>query len=382
MRGGPMDERALQAREHLRRTGEARQQSGYTPQFDRPRDRDRDRDRDRGRDRGPGRDRGRDRDRRRHEPGRIDAPRTAPIPERFISPAPVAPPPAPERRPDLEQRAGHPAELPSTYGIDKIVMMVRDPYWIHSYWEVTPDSILRAKEQLSDRWDGHRWILRVRSYSAEGEAQPGAELFDIDVNPDAKNWYIRVPQTDCSYDGMIGVITRDGTFYPFARSNRVHTPRDTMSNVLDVQWATTPEQFEKIYALSGGHKVGASSGEMGAEKKGEQEESWFSGMLGSMGSGALGGAQRRRGFWFQVNTELIVYGATEPDAKVTVQGRPITLRPDGTFTLRFQLPDGVQEIPCKATSADGISEKTITPVVRRNTTTADQEKAANPEQAS
>jgi hypothetical protein len=58
-------------------------------------------------------------------------------------------------------------------------------------------------------------------------------------------------------------------------------------------------------------------------------------------------------FWLQVNVELIVYGATDPDAQVTVAGRPVELRPDGTFSLRFSLPDGDYELPVAAVSADG-----------------------------
>ena len=68
-----------------------------------------------------------------------------------------------------------------------------------------------------------------------------------------------------------------------------------------------------------------------------------------------------------VNTELIVYGATEPDAKVTVQGKEITLKPDGTFSLRFALPDGKQVIPVEATSNDEIDHRKITPIVTRKT---------------
>jgi hypothetical protein len=60
----------------------------------------------------------------------------------------------------------------------------------------------------------------------------------------------------------------------------------------------------------------------------------------------------RKGFWFNVNAELIIYGATEPDARVTIGGRAIKLRPDGTFSYRFALPDGYYELPAQATSAD------------------------------
>ena len=61
----------------------------------------------------------------------------------------------------------------------------------------------------------------------------------------------------------------------------------------------------------------------------------------------------RKGFWFNVNAELILYGATEPDATVTLGGRVIRLRPDGTFSFRFALPDGHYELPAVAVSADG-----------------------------
>jgi len=338
-------ERSLQAREHLRRTNENRRNSGYTRESDRPRE---------------------------ARPA-LEPPRPAAIPEHLTRA--VAPPPPP--RPDLEERAGHPIELPESYGVDRVVLLVRDPYWLHAYWEITAGTVNRVRSQVGDLWGGHRWLLRVHTYP-EGGGTPVGGHFDIDLNPAARNWYVQVPSPDCGYEAMIGILTRDGTFHPFAKSNRVRTPRDTMSDVLDVEWASTEEQWRQIYALSGGPTAGFASGasaEFGETLQERMKEGWFSGMLGSMGSGALA-APRRRGFWFQVNTELILYGSTEPDAAVTVQGRKISLRPDGTFTLRFQLPDGVQEIPCVATSADGISERTITPVVRRQTTSSERETAS------
>jgi hypothetical protein len=62
---------------------------------------------------------------------------------------------------------------------------------------------------------------------------------------------------------------------------------------------------------------------------------------------------RERSFWFDVNAELIVYGATDPSATVTIGGRPIRLRPDGSFSYRFALPDGDYELPAAAASVDG-----------------------------
>jgi hypothetical protein len=62
---------------------------------------------------------------------------------------------------------------------------------------------------------------------------------------------------------------------------------------------------------------------------------------------------KSRGFWFNVNAELVIYGATEPGAKVTLGGHPIKLRSDGSFSFRFALPDGKYDLPAVAVSADG-----------------------------
>jgi hypothetical protein len=58
-------------------------------------------------------------------------------------------------------------------------------------------------------------------------------------------------------------------------------------------------------------------------------------------------------FWFNVNAELVIYGATQPDARVKIGGRTIRLRPDGTFSFRFALPDGNYHLPVEAVASHG-----------------------------
>jgi uncharacterized protein len=60
-----------------------------------------------------------------------------------------------------------------------------------------------------------------------------------------------------------------------------------------------------------------------------------------------------RNFWLNINAELVVYGATEPGAQLTIDGRPVPLRPDGTFTCRFALPDGSYQLAATARSSAG-----------------------------
>jgi len=69
-------------------------------------------------------------------------------------------------------------------------------------------------------------------------------------------------------------------------------------------------------------------------------------------SSPFGGVEHPDEFWFKVNADLIIYGATEPGAKVSIGGRDIRLRPDGSFSFRFALPDGHYELPITAVSAD------------------------------
>ena len=64
-----------------------------------------------------------------------------------------------------------------------------------------------------------------------------------------------------------------------------------------------------------------------------------------------------RQFWFNVNAELVIYGGTEPDAMVAIGGRPIRLRPDGTFSYRFALPDGIFALAAEAVPADGTERR-------------------------
>jgi uncharacterized protein YfaP (DUF2135 family) len=79
------------------------------------------------------------------------------------------------------------------------------------------------------------------------------------------------------------------------------------------------------------------------------------------------GVSKEKTFWLKADTEIIVYGATEPDATLTVQGKNVPLAADGSFTLRFYLPDGQQSYPIEATSSDSTMKKQITFNIQKET---------------
>ena len=122
------------------------------------------------------------------------------------------------------------------------------------------------------------------------------------------------------------------------------------------------ELFARLYGMGFGFGRSSPVGKGWRERIRQQ-------MVSSPGisSSPVRKVQVERGFRLVVDTELILYGATEPDAKVTVQGKPITLKGDGTFSLRFALPNGKQVIPVKAVSGDQVEERTVTPIVTRET---------------
>ncbi len=262
--------------------------------------------------------------------------------------------------------------MPGRYHEDKIVVQVRDPWWIHTYWEVRNATVEDIKNSLGTRFHGAKSVLRVYDVSFisfNGNNAHG--YFDIEVGLEAQNWYIDVGSAGRSWCIDIGFRLNDGTFVLIARSNVVTTPLDGPSWITDEEWMVPEEIFARLYGMGFGIGPASPTAKSLIKRvKGERlrMQHISSPALFSMSSPRKVFIKKgKKGFWLIVNTELIVYGATEPDAKVTVQGKPIKLNSDGTFSLRFALPDGKQTIPVEARSADGEDYRSVTPVVSKKT---------------
>ena len=83
--------------------------------------------------------------------------------------------------------------------------------------------------------------------------------------------------------------------------------------------------------------------------------------IGMSGIGFFGSMPpiRTRKFWLLADAELIVYGATEPDATVYIDGQPIELAPDGTFRFQMSFQDGQINFPILAVAVDGEQTRAI-----------------------
>lgn len=282
---------------------------------------------------------------------------------------------------DHAPEATAPAELPEAYGKTRLSALVRDAEWIFAYWEFSPET--RRTFKLDDQ-EGSRG-LTLRLYDITGIDFDGTNAHshtDVPIGTLANSWYLHVPASGRHYIVEIGLLTNTG-FTTIARSRPVQMPANSISDSGD--WDMTPEQEEahrQILRLSGGPNLpsGLSSAEFATSWNARffEESAGFSGVLfsggianvGELSSGAVvlkPPPGKDRGFWLKVDAEVIVYGATDPNAKVRFMGRDIRIGPDGTFGIRMALPDGTIEFPVEATSPDERETRSVCPIVIRRT---------------
>jgi hypothetical protein len=249
---------------------------------------------------------------------------------------------------------------------DRIVLMVPDPFWLHTYWEISHHSVQRAEAALGQDWHGAKPILRLFDVTSQDTTSTSeTPVRDILLHGGCNHWYVDVPQPPRSYRVDIGYISRRGQFYVLARSNVVTPPKAGVSEPLTEGWSAEVESKgpEKILAMSTGYESAGGPSQL----KDLMDEQFRRPLKdNAFGSGATLPTKLKK-FHFELDAELIVYGKTDAAASVTLQNEPVKLRPDGTFTMRFSLPDSRQIIPAVATAQDGMEERTIVLAVERNT---------------
>jgi len=262
------------------------------------------------------------------------------------------------------------ASLPEKYEDNRIILFVRDPFWVFTSWDLHGHKPTETARTHGINLSEFNTALRVYDVTDVNFNGTNAHKhFDLDVGHIKGTYYINVPEDDRNYIVDVGLKNLRGEFYMMARSNMVGVPRNGASTRMDEEWMIADEDFWRMYALSGGFQArqGAASMELTEMMRQRLSGESSSGAISSFGSERA--PKARDQFWYRLDCELIVYGATEADANVTMMGKKVHLRSDGTFTARFALPDGIQVIDTKAVSANGKFEKTITPTVSRGTAT-------------
>jgi hypothetical protein len=130
-----------------------------------------------------------------------------------------------------------PGELPAAYGVDRLVLIPRDPWWIFVFWEITPATREAALAALGTEADEARPMLRVYDVTFVDPRGSNTSLsFDLEIPRGVESWYVNVGRAAASYCTEIGLRTASGRFLPLLRSNVGDTPRATPSPDREVRW--------------------------------------------------------------------------------------------------------------------------------------------------
>jgi hypothetical protein len=152
--------------------------------------------------------------------------------------------------------------IPTAYGDHRIALMVKDPWWVHAYWEIDPSRERQLRSAVPPgEIGGMQSVLRV--YDVTGRRfpeEPANGSFDIALSGLANNWYIQVDAPGHDFIVDIGLLTQRHRFLLLARSNRVATPRFSPSDVLDEEWMVSDETYWRLFGLTVGMGMGASAG--------------------------------------------------------------------------------------------------------------------------
>ncbi len=264
----------------------------------------------------------------------------------------------------------------------KVVFLPRDPEWAYVFWEISDEDRFKAQDK-----GANRLCLRLVDVTDRnnGETNPGT-LQEVIVESHSTEWYLPIPLGGRDYKVELGY--RIGhkwmslahsesakvpslhpshqildQFVPFSLEAPVNTPDST----IDTFDSDKPDSglHERLYqsATTKFRTRRVGSEEFQEAVPGElnsQNESgsglWASGINES----GIGGLTKSRSFWLVADAELIVYGATDPTAKLFIEDEEVPLANDGTFRLQVPFRDGIQNYSIKAIDKDAVDSRNIT----------------------
>ena len=265
----------------------------------------------------------------------------------------------------------------------KLVFLPRDPEWAYVFWQISESDRDKAQSLGANK-------LCLRLYDASGSGEGNLNqgtLREIAVDSYSTEWYLPIPLADRDYKVELG-YKYGFKWMSLAFSSVSHVPGTQPSDqILDkfvpfnLDTPASPEppsimQNPQVQETNGLHerlyqaatsfptrrKVGSeefmenmNSNNLNSNLTDSGAGQWSSG-LNESGSGIV----KNKSFWLVADAELIVYGATDPSANLTIGEEKVPLAADGTFRLQVPFRDGTQKYEIKATNASGDQEKSIT----------------------
>ena len=291
---------------------------------------------------------------------------------------------------DLAAIEAEMAPAPRPAAETRVVFLPRDPQWAYVFWDIA-----EADRTAAHAAGASQLCLRVADVTGlpGGSSHPHA-LQEVVVDAQATEWYLPVPLSDRDYRVELG-FRKAGpaggwisvAFSSVARVPALNPSEQILDQFIPFSLDAAPSSFlpapiepvdvglhERLYqtATAGWRRLGRGSEafhELG--DSGLSDSAFSASGVGLWASGrnesGAGLAARQRSFWLVADAELIVYGATDPAARLTIGGEEVPLTPEGTFRIQVPFRDGQQLYPIEAVAADGVQKRNITLEFRRST---------------
>ncbi len=292
------------------------------------------------------------------------------------------------RAPSRPSEIANPSE---SYRDTRVVFLPRDPEWGYVFWEISESDRKRALDR-----GANRLFIRLSDVTGinNGDAHPHT-LQEVPVDSHSTEWYLPIPMCDRDYRVELGYRAKNNWvslgFSTVARVPSIHpsnqildqfVPFSLESNPIDLN---TPSPItlstnskdnalhERLYQSATTHFHKARVGSEEFQENTPRNQSayndsgsglWASG-LNDSGIGGI--APTPRSLWLVADAELIVYGSTDPSARLTMGGEEVPLSKEGTFRLQVPFRDGKQKYPIEAIAADGKQKRNITLNFQRTT---------------
>ena len=272
----------------------------------------------------------------------------------------------------------------------RVVFLPRDPQWAYVFWEISDDDRKRAQKEGASRL-----CLRLADVTGihDGSAHPHT-LQEVPVDSHSTEWYLPVPLCDRDYRVELGYRINNAwmslAFSSVARVPALHPSEQILDQFVPFSLESAPAPapapvtpaepsdsglHERLYQSATVHfrrrRVGSEEFQEGIDSASDRSGLSDSGIglwaSGRNESGIGGVTPRQRSFWLVADAELIVYGATDPSARLTIGGEDVPLSTDGTFRIQVPFRDGDQVYAIEATAADGEQKRNITLNFQRQT---------------
>ena len=267
-----------------------------------------------------------------------------------------------------------------------VVFLPRDPDWAYVFWQISD-----ADREKAQSLGANKLCLRLFDASgSDGSNLNQGTLREIAVDSYSTEWYLPIPLADRDYKVELG-YKYGFNWMSLAFSSISHVPGShpseqildkfvpfnldsTSESIPDISTPPSSEQngmHERLYQaatnISLRRKVGS---EEFMENLNSTNDNLTDSGVGQWSSGlneSGRGIVKNRSFWLVADAELIVYGATDPSAKLTIGGEDVPLAADGTFRIQVPFRDGTQKYDIKALDISGEQEKSISMIFDRKT---------------